>query len=402
MHFKYKAADKAGKIREGDLNAPNESDVMSFLTREGLTPISIRAVTVKGMVLGKWSFEKITLEDKIFLTKYLALMLRVGTDLFKAIDILIEDFEKPILKEFLFEIKSNLEKGSQFYLAFKNHPEFFSDVTVNLIKAAEESGNLEETLERISRDFAKEADLKSRIKSALTYPILLLIAATFVVTLLVTFVLPKIASVFAESGAKIPLYSRVVLAIGLFLNEYLIFIAPPVLVGAGVLAWYFIAVPRGKRAFQDLLSRVPVVRDLIKKVALARFASTLSLLLHAGIPMVESMGITSHSVGNEDLAEALSRIAREKIARGVSIGDSFRGEPVFPRVVTNLMAIGEKAGRLEEILVTLADFYTNEIDSALKSLVAFIEPILLLGIGLVVGSIALSVIVPIYQLVAQY
>jgi type II secretory pathway component PulF len=402
MHYKYKAADKAGKIREGDLNAPNESDVISFLTREGLTPISIRTVTAKRIVLGRWSFEKITLEDKIFLTKYLALMLRVGTDLFRAIDILIEDFEKPILKEFLFEIKSNLERGNQFYLAFQNHPEFFSEATVNLIKAAEGSGSLEASLERISQDFAKEADLKSRIKSALTYPILLLIAATLVVMLLVTFVLPKIASVFAESGAKIPLYSRIVLGIGLFLNKYFIFIALPVLVGAGVLTWYFVAVPSGKKAFRGLLNRVPVVRELVKKVGLARFASTLSSLLHAGIPMVESIEITARAVGNEDLAAALLRIGREKIARGVSIGDSFRGESVFPRVVTNLVAIGEKAGRLEEVLVTLAEFYTSEIDSALKSLVSFIEPILLLGIGLVVGAIALSVIMPIYQLVAQY
>jgi type II secretory pathway component PulF len=402
MHFKYKAADKAGKIREGDLNVPTEADVMAYLAREGLTPISIRQVTLKGKIFGRWSFEKITIEDKIFLTKYLALMLKVGTDLFRAIDILIEDFEKPILKEFLFEIRSNLERGNQFYVAFQNHPEFFSEVTVNLIKASEASGNLEEALERLSRDFAKEADLRSRIKSAITYPILLLVAASLVVILLVTFVLPKIASIFQESGVKIPLYSKIVLSIGLFLNKYLIYIAPVFIAALAAVAWYFIRVPRGKKMFQDLLNRIPVVRELIKKVALARFAATLSSLLHAGIPMVESMEITAHSVGNEDLAVALSRIAREKISRGVSIGDSFRGEPVFPRVVTNLVAIGEKAGRLEEILVTLADFYTNEIDAALKALVSFIEPLLLLGIGFVVGSIALSVIIPIYQLVAQY
>ncbi len=402
MHYKYKAADKAGKVVEGDIEAISVDEVMAFLAREGLIPISIRQVTFRHLILGRWSFEKINLEDKIFLTKYLSLMLKVGTDLFKAIDILIEDFEKPILKEFLFEIRSNLEKGNQFYLAFQNHPEFFSDVTVNLIKAAEASGNLEDVLERISKDFSKEADLRSRIKSALTYPILLLIAATIVVILLVTFVLPKIASVFAESNLKIPLYSRIVLGVGLFLNKYLIYIAPPMLVIVGVLTWFFVATSLGKKIFRDLLNKIPVVRDLVKKVGLARFSSTLASLLHAGIPMVESIEITARAVGNEDLSEALFRIAREKVARGVSIGDAFRDEAVFPRIVINLMAIGEKAGRLEEILGTLTEFYTNEIDSALKALVSFIEPVLLFGIGLIVGSIALSVIVPVYQLVSQY
>jgi type II secretory pathway component PulF len=402
MHYKYKAADKTGRIREGDINAANESDVLAYLSREELAPISIREVSVKKTVFGRWSAEKITLEDKIFITKYLALMLRVGTDLFRAIDILIEDFEKPILKEFLFEIRSNLEKGNQFYIAFQNHPEFFSSITVNLIKAAEGSGNLEEALERLSRDFAKEADLKARIKGALIYPIILLVAAIMVVTLLVTFVLPRIADVFMEAGAEIPTYSRIILGIGLFLNQHLIYIAPPVLGGIGALAWYFTSVAGGRKMFRSILEKIPVVEALINKVAMARFSSTLSSLLHAGIPMVESLEITSKAVGDEDLEAALKRIAREKIARGMSIGDAFRGETGFPRLVISLMAIGEKAGRLEEILGTLSEFYSNEIDSALKSLVAFIEPVLLLGIGLVVGAIAISVIMPIYQLVGQY
>jgi len=152
----------------------------------------------------------------------------------------------------------------------------------------------------------------------------------------------------------------------------------------------------------EIIGRIPVVRDLLRRIALARFASTLSSLLRAGIPLIESLEITSRAVGNEDFRLALERIAKERIARGVSIGDAFRSERVFPNVVTNLMSIGEKAGHLEEILTTLSDFYTSEIDSALKSLVSFIEPVLLIGIGALVAAIALSVIVPIYQLVSQY
>jgi len=401
-HFKYKAADATGKVREGDLEAPNEADVLSFLNREGLTPISVKPIAAPRVGFGLFRGKGVTLEDKIFLTKYLALMLKVGTDLFKAVDILIRDFEQPVLKEFLFEVKTNLEKGSPFYVAFQNHPEFFSSVTVNLIKAAEESGNLERTLNDLSNDFTKQADLQNRIRGALMYPILLIIGAGLVMTLLVTFVIPKIASIFSQSNFKIPFYSRIILGTGVFLGTYMKFIAPVFLAAAIAGWWYFTKVKRGRELLFEIIGRIPVVRDLLRRIALARFASTLSSLLRAGIPLIESLEITSRAVGNEDFRLALERIAKERIARGVSIGDAFRSERVFPNVVTNLMSIGEKAGHLEEILTTLSDFYTSEIDSALKSLVSFIEPVLLIGIGALVAAIALSVIVPIYQLVSQY
>jgi type IV pilus assembly protein PilC len=402
MQFRYRAADKSGKIKEGDIDAGSVAEVLAFLSKSDLKPISVKP-TKQIFTVGRLSiFEKITLVDKIFLTKYLSLMLKVGTDLFKAIDILIEDFEKPIIRRFLLEVRTNLEKGNPFYVSFENHPEVFSPVVTNLIKAAETSGNLEKTLADISINYSKEADLKAKVKGALVYPTLLMVASFGILILLVTFVLPRIATVFQESGAKIPLYSRIVLGTGLFLNKY-IWIVLPVFLGGLVASWYFFfKTDAGKTVFQNFLKKVPVARELAKKLALERFSSTLSSLLHAGIPMLESLEITADAVGNEEFRSALLRISRENIARGVSIGDSFRKETVFPRVVTNLIAIGEKAGHLEEILSTLSDFYTSEIDSSLKTLVSFLEPVLLLGIGMIVALIALSVIVPIYQFVGQY
>jgi len=402
MQFRYTATDKSGKIREGDIDAASVADVLAFLGKNEWKPLSIKPVRAV-FTMGRLSrFEKITLEDKLFLTKYLSLMLKVGTDLFKAIDILMEDFQKAIIRRFLLEVRTNLEKGNQFYVSFANHPEVFSPVTVSLIKAAETSGNLEKTLNDISEDIAKEADLRAKVKAALVYPTLLLVASLAIVLLLVTFVLPRIASIFAETGAKIPLYSRIVLGVGLFLNTYVWFLMP---FAAGLvfgLWFFFFKTPSGKTALHNILQKIPVVRDLYKKLALERFASTLSSLLKAGIPLLEALEITADAVGHEEFHAALVRISRENIARGVTIGDAFRKEQVFPRVVTNLMAIGERAGHLEEILGTLSDFYAKEIDASLKSLVSFLEPALLVGIGAVVATIALSVIVPIYQLVGQY
>lgn len=402
MQFHYTAADKSGKVREGDIEAASVAEVLAFIAKNDLKPIAVKPTRTVFTVGRLALFEKITLQDKVFLTKYLSLMLKVGTDLFKAIDILIEDFEKLVLRRFLVEVRGNLEKGNPFYVSFGNHPEVFSPVTVNLIKAAEASGNLEKTLNDISESYAKEADLRARVRGALIYPVLLLFAATGIVMLLVTFVLPRIASIFAESGAKIPLYSKVVLSVGLFLNRY-IWIFLPILFAALIGGYVtFFRTVKGKAFLLNVLQRIPVVRELFEKMALERFSSTLSSLLRSGIPLLQALEITADAVGHEEFRAALLRIAKENVARGVSIGDAFRKEQAFPRVLTNLMAIGEKAGHLEEILNTLSNFYENEIDTALKTLVSFAEPVLLLLIGVVVALIALSVIVPIYQLVSQY
>lgn len=403
MQYHYKAVDAAGKIREDNIEAASIAEVLKFIAKESLKPLSVQPVVAPQVIFKAFGpFGKITLEDKLFLTKYLSLMLKVGTDPFKAIEILLQDVEKPALKQFLFELRGNMEKGNQFYVAFANHPDLFSPVVVNLIKAAETSGNLEKTLAEVSDSYSKEAELKGKIRAALIYPVLLLIAATGIVITLVTFVLPRIATVFTSSGARIPTYSRVVLAVGLFLSRYLGVILVP-FIAALVGSWYFFfKTERGRAALYNIADHLPAVKDLVRKTALERFARTLSSLLKAGVPILEALDIAAETIGHEEFKAALFRISRENVARGVSIGDAFRKEQVFPKVVVNLMVVGEKTGHIEEILTTLAKFYEGEIDVALKTLVSFLEPALLVGIGIIVAVIALSVIVPIYQLVGQY
>jgi len=402
MQFHYIAADAQGKTYDGITDANSLQEVLAFIAKQSWKPLSVKPV--KEIVSSRRSIfgNSITVQDKVFITKYLALMLRVGTDLFKAIDILIQDFEKPVIKSFLLEIRGNLERGNPFYISFQNHPEYFTDIVVNLIKAAETSGNLENTLNEISGTYEDEAELKSKIISALVYPILLLFVSFFIVNGLIIFVVPKVSVVFESSGMPIPFFSRLILGFSAFMRRFMAIIIPLFVAGSGGLFFYFFKTLQGRRRFGSLLEKTPLVNQVIKKLTLRRFAGTLASLLRAGIPLVSSLEITASAVGDIKFQTALVRIAKERIARGVPVGDAFKQEGIFPSVVVNLISIGEKSGHIEEVLRTLADFYEKEADAALKTMVSILEPVLLMGVGLLVAFIAISVIVPIFQLVSQY
>jgi len=399
MKFHYIASDPTGRIIEDNYEALNSYDVLNFLAKKGLRPISIKIARNIDINFKKFFGQKITIEDKIFLTKYLSLMLKAGTDLFKAITILIQDFEKPVLKALLIEIENTLEKGQPFYITFSKYPRYFSSVFVNLIKAGEVSGNLEEVFYNLSISLQKDQELYGRVRSAFIYPIILMSVSTLILLLLVSFALPKVADVFMKSGFEVPIFSKVVFTIGLFMNDYKLFIFPGLFILA-VSLWYFFSktIP-GRQIVSRFINKTPLVNKVMKEMALQRFASTLSSLMKAGLPILDSLEITAESVGSEELRQALLRISREGVAKGLTIGEAFRKEPFFPMTITNLIAVSEKAGHTEDILNTLAEFYTTEIDGRVKNLVTFLEPILLLGIGIIIGTIALAVIVPVYQLV---
>lgn len=387
----------------GEMEATGAAQVLEFIASQGLRPMSLKKEAAEQAVR-KYGFLQsgITIADKVFLTKYLALMLRIGTDLFKAIDILIADFDKPAVRVLLYEIRENLEKGQPFHVAFEKYPKQFSSVFINLVKAGEQSGNLEKTFEQLSENLQREQALRQEVRSALTYPVILVAVASLVVLLLVSFALPKISKLFADSAMEPPLFSQIVFAVGLFLNKY-IWLVLLLTVGVVVGIWFLMQNSiAAKKIVQRMIRRLPLVGPLLKKIAIQRFALTLSSLFSSGLPILDALAITADAVGDEELKDAINRIAKEGIAKGLTIGDAFKREPAFPRVVTNLVAISEKSGNLASILATLAEFYESEIKASVKVLVSFLEPMLLLAIGVVVGTIALAIIVPVYQLMGKF
>lgn len=404
MKFTYTATTKEGKTISGDMEANTTADVLVYLGSKGLKPVTVERAGEGAAAVSARKFfgQPITVSDQIFLTRYLGLMLKVGVDLFRVIDILTADFDKPAMKAFLLELKSGLEKGQPFYLAFARYPNYFSPVFVNLVKAGELSGNLDFVFDNLSASLEREQSLRNRIRAALVYPVVLLALATAILFFLVTFALPKIANVFLNTGAEPPLFSRVVFTAGLFLADYAWFflVAIVLLVGGGVL--FFAKTAMGRNAFYGILARLPVFKTVFHKIALQQFSSTLSVLMRSGLPILESLRIVRDVVRFPPMKGALGRIADEGIAKGVGMGEAFRREAAFPLVVSNLISVSEKAGHTSEVLDTLSKFYDSEVDAALKTLVSLVEPIMLLLIGGIVGLIALAIIIPIYQLVGQF
>jgi type II secretory pathway component PulF len=401
MLYRYVATDRSGKFIEGELEVDDVGQVLQRLAGSELRPISVRPVKEKGGRI-HLRFGKITLADKIFLTRYLSLMLKVGTDLLSAITILIADFEKPAMKNFLVEIKTNLSRGQPFYQVFARYPKVFSQVFVNLVKAAEASGNLQQTFEELSQSLQKEAELQRRVRTAFIYPIILLVVAVAVFGFLSLFALPRIAKVFTETGIDPPTFSKVVFAIGLFIGAHvtaLLIVAVVLIVGS--IFFFGMTIP-GRRIAGRALSRMPLVRQIYRDLAIQRFASTFSALMRAGLPIIQTTKITAGVVGYEDFKVSLIKIADEGLAKGLTVGESFRRETVFPKVIVNLIAVSEKAGHLEEVLDTVAEFYSSNVESSIRSLMAVLEPLILLCMGVLVGTVALAIIVPIYQLTSQF
>ncbi len=402
MQFHYIASQPDGRVVESQIESKSTSEVLQFLTSRGLKPISVKPVERDlGDKIGIFQ-GKITITDQVFISKYLALMLKIGTGLLQAVTILIDDFDKPPVRKFLMEVRANLEAGLPFFSTFLHYPKVFSQVYVNLIRAGESSGNLDSVFENLTVSLTKEKDMRDQIKSALVYPILLLSTSVLILIFLVMFALPKIAGVFIESGFQPPLFSRIVFAVGLFFGNYGFVILTILIVGFIAFILLIKNSMVFKRFILSLVDEIPIIKDVVRKIGLQRFSATLSSLIKAGISLTDALEITAQAVGNAELRDALMRISKEGLAKGLTVGEAFRREPFFPKTVVNLMAISERAGHIEEVLGTLSDFYMGEIDNSLKTLVAFLEPVLLLIIGFIIGTIAFSIIIPIYQLTTQF
>ncbi len=401
MLYHYRAADVEGNVLEGDVDAQSLQEALQLLSQKNLRPLSLKPIKTEKGALGGLFGGHITVADKVLLTKYLALMLRVGTDLLSAVNILIVDADKPALRNFLLEVRENLTRGEPFYKTFGQYPKTFSATFVSLVKAAETSGNLQKTFEDLSESLSAEADLRNKIRAALIYPLVLLCMAFAIMIFLFTFALPKVAAVFTEGGIKPPLFSQIVFAVGLFVGNN-IFAILTILFGTIAGSFFFIRkTETGKRAVDAILTHTPGIKDIYRDMSIQQMASTMSSLMKAGLPIVQTITIAADTVPLREFRYALLRIANEGLSKGLTIGEAFRREIVLPQSVTSLIAISEKAGHIEEVLATLSDFYTSNIDSSVKTAVALIEPAMLLLMGVLVGVIALSIIVPIYQMTSS-
>jgi len=346
-------------------------------------------------------FEKITPVDILFLTRNLSATIKAGLSIVEALDILIADTEKKIMKNTLQEVQALVKNGQPLSLGFGNYANSFPPVFLGMLRAGEASGQLDRTLAELSQYLSKEYALRAKVKSALTYPVILLIASVGVVSLLLIFVLPRLTKAFASSGVDLPWVTKFFLGLSSMLT-YSFMLDAAALVFVIWFFLYFRTTRMGKKFFFLIISRIPVADDLVRKVALVRFSRTLGNLMAGGLSAVSSLESAAQSIGNQKYEMAITAVI-EDIKNGLSISDALAKFPkLFPRLLLSLVTVGERTGSLSEILVTFSDFYEEDVDNKLKDLTAILEPALLLIMGLLVGSIAFSIILPIYQLVGHF
>lgn len=402
--FRYEAADGKGAMRYDIIDAPNKNDALLLLSKKGLIPVSIEEEGKRRMInvsLNTTIFERVTAEDRITLVRNLAVTLRAGLSVLEAMDILIVDTPKKALKDIMKQAEVALQKGQPLSRSFARYPKYFSPVFTGLMEAGEASGHLEQSLEQLAEQMSKEYRLLKKVKSAMAYPVILLVASFAVLVMLLVVVLPRLAKSFMMSGVQLPTVTKVVLAVSGFVASHFLLLA--FLFVALVLAFNFVKkTEKGNRFLLKTVMRIPVVSELVKKVALVRFSRNLSSLIASGINIIDALTVTADTVGNIIYKEKILN-AVSQIKNGLSLSDTLKdNDKLFPHLLLSMMAVGEKTGTMEYVLKTFADFYDEEVDGALKDLTTFLEPVMLLLMGLIIGLIAMSILLPIYQLIGKF
>jgi type IV pilus assembly protein PilC len=396
--FNYTAVNKTGKREAGTIEAQSASLAGHLLKEQGLLPTDIEEKGTGGFSLDslrKISF--ISLDEKIGFVENLGIMLKAGIAISKALQILVKQSKNLRFKNVLSEVYSKVEAGKSLSDALSDYPNVFSDIVINMIRVGELSGNLEKSLEYLSIQLHREADLKSKVKGAMIYPSVIVSAMFLIGLFLAIFVLPKLTSIFKDFGSDLPVTTKIVMAIADFMSAHGI----TCIIGLGVFIGLFIAFLRsetGQRALDYFLLHFMIINPIVKKINLARFSRILSSLLKSGVPIVQGLDVSSNSMGNVYYKELVAGAASD-VKLGKSLTDSLgKDTKLFPVLVVQMLQVGEESGTVQEILEQLAMHYEEEVDSTMSNMSSVIEPLLLLFIGVVVGFLAMALIAPIYSI----
>ncbi|MEN9558711.1 MAG: hypothetical protein RL141_1080 [Candidatus Parcubacteria bacterium] len=401
--YSYKATDRNGTPVEGILQATTETEVFAALSAKKLFPITITLAQQEGD-RARWRLSSTPFSmgmsalDKILLIRHLSVILKAGIGLNEALDIVLQDTQKTTTKNILKEAKASVEMGEPFFRVFERHPRTFSPVFVGLIRAGETSGTLEQTLDNLMSQLLRDYNLLKSVRLAMVYPLILLLGSAGVILLMMTFVLPRMSRAFAGVLGELPLITQVFIRLSEVLgrNPLLTAITSVLLIGTLLIT---ARTARGKRLLFLVFHRLPILRDLIQKMALARFSRTFQNLLASGVGVMDAIDISATTIGNPQFMDALMRM-KEDLKKGMALSDAFRNRPkLFPSMFSSMITIGERTGSLNTSLGTLSAFYDEEMDRLLKTLVALMEPLLLLIMGLVVSGVALAVLLPMFRLV---
>ena len=397
--FSYTALTKEGKSIEGVTQAVSKEEAVQLLVKQQLHPISIKLDTGagKGGILSKFKGgKKVKLKDLVVFTRQLSTMVSAGVPLTRSLATLQDESDSKYFKTVIAGVAKDVEGGSPLADSFAKFPNVFSEVYINMVRAGEAGGILDDILKRLASQVEQDASIRKKVKGAMMYPMVI-----FTVTIVAFFgimilIIPKIAKIMNDLGgpdAKLPVYTRAMISVSAFMQHNAVFIIIGFAIAVFLLRRY-IKTPKGKHRFHAFLLRVPVVKTVIVKVAVARFARTFASLMSAGVGVLDALSVTGGSMGNVIMQDELKEAAKE-VKNGKQLSEPLSKSKIFPRIVSQMLAVGEETGQIDTILVKVAEFYEEEVETLIDSLASIIEPLMIIVLGSVVGLIAASVMGPI-------
>ncbi len=388
--YAWEGRDKSGKLIKGEMRASGEALVSATLRRQGINVIKVRRQRSR---IGK----KITEKDIALFTRQLATMMKAGVPLLQAFDIVARGHANPAVTKLLNEIRTEVETGSALHQAFRKHPVYFDQLFCNLVEAGEAAGILDNLLDRLATYKEKILAVKGKIKSALFYPLSIIVVAFIITAVIMIFVIPAFKELFTSFGADLPTPTLVVISISNFFVDWWWAIFG----GIGFTIWFFFFTWKRslkmQQALDRLFLRLPVFGEVIRKATIARWARTLSTMFAAGVPLVEALDSVGGASGNYVYWEATKQIQAE-VSTGTSLTVAMQNTNVFPSMVIQMTAIGEESGSLDAMLGKVADFFEEEVDNAVEALSSLMEPMIMVVLGVLIGGLVISMYLPIFKL----
>ena len=393
--YVFKGKTRAGSATSGERTADSKDAVIAMLRRE---QILVTSVKEKGKEIALPKFGGgISSKDVAIFTRQFSVMIDAGLPLVQCLEILGTQQDNPGFQKVLFSVRQDVEGGSSLADAMKKHPKVFDDLFTNMIAAGEAGGILDTILKRLSIYIEKSVKLKSQVKSAMVYPIAVVSIAGLVVGVILWKVIPTFAALFAGLGAQLPLPTRIVIGLS---NWVVRLMVPGILAGFGAsygLKRYH-ETHRGRRVIDGIVLKMPILGMILRKIAVARFCRTLATLISSGVPILDGLEITARTSGNAIVEDAIME-TRKSVEDGQSLAGPLKQTDVFPPMVVQMIGVGEQTGALDNMLSKIADFYEDEVDTAVANLMTLMEPVLILFLGTVVGGIVISMYLPIFSLI---
>lgn len=392
--FVWEGTDRQGRKSKGEISSSTPAIAKAELRRQGIVATKVKK---KSAGLGLGGGGKVKPADVALFTRQMATMMRAGVPLVQAFDIVADGVDKKKLAELIKDVRNDVSGGNSFASAIRKHPNEFDELFCNLVDAGEQSGALESMLDRIATYKEKTESLKAKVRKAMTYPIAVLVVAFVVSGILLVKVVPQFEQVFAGFGAELPAFTQMVINFSEFAQAYWL----AILVGIVALGFAFSEIHKRSKGFRESLDRLvlklPVAGDIIEKSSVARFARTLSTTFAAGVPLVDALNSVAGSTGNSVYVTAVYKV-RDDVSTGQQLNFSMRNTGVFPNMVVQMVAIGEEAGALDDMLDKSASYYEEQVDNAVDNLTSLMEPIIMSVLGVLVGGLIIAMYLPIFSL----